>query len=162
MVKIRRFKAGEEVLVIDLINRIMNKEFGSDAAAYPTGDIERLSESYGALGEAFFVAADNGKIVGTVGIKKEDDRVALLRRLFVDPPYRRKKIGMELIDCALRFCHEVGYSEIVFKTTSKMEKAIGLCQKRGFVQRAKLKMGPIELLKYSLSIRGGLKAAAEK
>lgn len=159
-VEIRRFKAGDEDNVLELVNGIMDQEFGDDTAAYPTEDLERLPQSYGALGEAFFVALDGHKLVGTVGIKKEDERIALLRRLFVAAPYRRRNIGVELIDQALKFCHEVGYSEVIFRTTSRMERAIGLCQKRGFRQKAKLKLGPIELLKFSLSIRGGVKPAA--
>jgi len=158
MVEIRRYNEGEEPVIVDLVNKIMTEEFGADVAAYPTGDIENIAKSYGALGEAFFVAVDKDKIVGTVAIKKEEDRVALLRRLFVDPLYRQRKIGLELVDCALRFCHEVGYSEVVFRTTSRMEKAIALCQKKGFVQRAKIELGPIELFKFCLSLRDGLKA----
>jgi len=159
-VKIRRFKAGDEDNVLELVNGIMNQEFGDDSAAYPIEDLEKLPKSYGALGEAFFVALDGTKLIGTVGIKKEDERIALLRRLFVAAPYRRRNIGVELIDQALKFCHEVGYSEVIFRTTSRMERAISLCQKRGFRQKAKLKLGPIELLKFSLSIRDGFKPVA--
>lgn len=154
MTEIRRYQPGEEEEISSLVNSIMEQEFGSDQAAYPTGDIEKLEDNYGALGEAFFVAVDKDKIVGTVAIKKEDDRLALLRRLFVAPTHRRRKIGDELLDRALQFCNEVGYSEIVFKTTSRMTKAIELCKKKGFIQRAKVQLGPVELLKYSLSLRG--------
>ncbi len=157
-IKIRRYNPGEEHEISQLINGIMGQEFGDAKSAYPTEDIENLNTHYGALGEAFFVALDGDKIVGTVAIKKEDDRIALLRRLFVDTTYRRRQIGVELIDYALKFCHEVGYHEVVFRTTSRMEGAIKLCQKRGFVQRAKLNLGAVELMKFSLSVRNGYKA----
>ena len=160
MIKIRRFNPGDENSIKELILQIMNTEFGEDASAYPTEDIEDLERSYGGLGEAFFVALDDEKIVGTVGIKKEDKRVALLRRLFVAAPYRQRQIGIKLIDQAIQFCHQVGYEEIVFKTTSRMERAIKVCQKQGFIQRAKIDLGQIQLLKFSLSIREGLKTRA--
>lgn len=159
-IEIRRHKSGEQKAILSLINEIMSKEYGDDLAAYPTGDIENLEVSYGNLGEAFFVAIEGKKIVGTVGIKKEDDRVALLRRLFVSSEYRGRKIGKQLVEYALRFCREVGYSELIFKTTSRMVGAIDLCQKCGFVQRAKIQLGPIELRKYSLPIRNGAKSAS--
>lgn len=159
-IAVRRFTPGEEQQICNLINGIMGQEFGADAVAYPTQDIEKLSENYGKPGEAFFVAVDGNQIVGTVGVKKEDERVALMRRLFVSSVYRKKKIGIQLVERALQFAKEVGYSEVVFKTTSKMVKANELCQKCGFIQRAKIVLGPIELFKFSLSLRNGSKSTA--
>ncbi len=148
MISIRRFADGDRDEVISLIQGVMSQEFSQDAYAYPTADLESISDTYGGLGEAFFVAVDGKKIVGTVGIKKEDDRIAFLRRIFVSPDYRGKKIGSKLIERALQFCEEVGYEEFVFRTTSRMTKAIDLCKKNGFVQRAKIQLGPIELFKF--------------
>ena len=59
---------------------------------------------------------------------------------------------MTILERALEFCREVGYEEIVFKTTSKMSGAIELCKRNGFVQRAHIALGPIELLKFSLNV----------
>ncbi len=159
MITIRRYAGGDEHAIKDLVLTIMNGEFGEAASAYPTDDIEDIGRAYGGLGEAFFVALDGNKIIGTVGIKKEDKRVALLRRLFVAAPYRNRQIGLKLVDRALQFCHQVGYQEVVMKTTSRMERANKVCQKCGFVQRAKIDLGKIQLLKFSLSIREGLKSA---
>jgi GNAT superfamily N-acetyltransferase len=153
MVTIRRCTQEDEKSVIDLILSVMNKEFREVASAYPTEDVERIEKAYGGIGDAFFVATDHDQVVGTVAIKKEDDRVALLRRLFLGPTHRNQKIGKKLLDRALEFCREVGYQEIMFKTTSKMSGAIELCKKNGFIQRAHIALGPIELLKFSLNVR---------
>ncbi len=155
MITIRRYSPGDETQVKHLVTEIMNGEFHDSKAAYPTDDIENINRTYGGLGEAFFVACDEDKVIGTVGIKKEDDRIALLRRLFVALPYRNQQLGLKLIDRALQFCAEVGYEEVIFKTTSAMKRAVEICKKRGFVQRAKLKLGQSELLKFSFSIRNG-------
>ena len=155
MITIRRSVPKDDAEVVDLISTIMDSEFHDAKHAYPIEDVECIEKAYGGIGEAFFVAMDNKshKVVGTVAIKKEDDRVALLRRLFVAPTHRNLKIGKRLIDRALEFCREVGYEEVVFKTTSKMSGAIDLCCKNGFVQRAHIVLGPIELIKLSLSLR---------
>ena len=158
-IAIRRFERTDGPLVRKLIDGIMDAEFRDVKSAYPTEDINQIEQSYGGLGEAFFVAVTGQKVIGSVAIKKEDDRIALLRRLFVDPSFRKQQIGIKLIDRALKFCDEVGYKEIIFKTTSQMEGAAKLCQKCGFVQRAKLSLGTIELLKFSMSLRNGVKAS---
>lgn len=160
MITIRRSAQEDNTAVVDLICTIMDREFHDAKHAYPTEDVECIEKAYGGIGEAFFVAVDSQtqKVVGTVAIKKEDDRVALLRRLFVAPTHRKLKIGKRLIDRALDFCREVGYEEVIFKTTSKMSGAIELCRKNGFAQRAHIILGPIELLKLSLRIREGAHA----
>lgn len=159
MISVRRFQNEDENTVIELIKAIMNQEFRGDQAAYPTEDIQNIHKAYSGLGEAFFVATDGTKIVGTVAIKKEDGRIALLRRLFVANDYRGRQIGVKLIDEALEFCDKVGYDEIVFRATSQMVGAIKLCQKKGFVQRAKLQLGPVELLKLTRHVPHAVKSS---
>ena len=154
MVQIRRFEGPDAPAVRQLIHRIMDGEFQEEKIAFSFEDLDSLEGAYGGLGEAFFVAIDGKKIVGTVGVKREDDRVALIRRIFVSPDYRRRKIGLRLLDRAVQFCEEVGYRELIFKTTSRMKDAIELVQGRGFQSRAKVPMGRLELLKLSLSLKG--------
>lgn len=154
MVQIRRFEGRDSEPIKKLIDEIMNGEFQEEQAAFSPEDLEALNDSYGELGEAFFVAEEGSRVVGTVGVKREDDRVALIRRIFVAPKYRRKKIGLRLLNRAIEFCEGVGYRELIFKTTSTMADAIELVKGRGFQSRAKVPMGRLELLKFSLSIKG--------
>ena len=160
MITIRRSMKDDDAAVVDLISSVMDREFHDAKHAYPIEDVECIEKAYGGIGEAFFVAVDERlhKVVGTVAIKREDSRVALLRRLFVAPTHRKLKIGKRLIDRALDFCREVGYEEVVFKTTSKMSGAINLCRQNGFIQRAHIVLGPIELIKLSLCLREGAQA----
>lgn len=147
---IRKIKKEEYDQARNLIVSIMRGEFSEDIDAYPLQDIDNIETSYGNLGEAFFVAVQNGTVIGTCGVKREDDRTAFLRRIFVHPDYRRQQCGSKLMDRAIEFCREVGYQEIVFKTTSRMEGAIKLCAHKGFIERAKLDLGGIELYKFTL------------
>ena len=88
MVHIRRFESRDTEAVRRLINQIMDSEFQQEKSAFSLEDLQSLEESYGNLGEVFFVAEDGKKVVGTIGVKKEDDRIALIRRIFVSPDYR--------------------------------------------------------------------------
>lgn len=154
-ISIRKYKPGDEAAIKSMITAIMGQEFTQDQAAYPTEDLESIEKSYGKLGDVFFVAEAGSKIIGSVAIKKEDDRIALLRRLFVASDFRNQRLGVKLIDRALEYCREVGYQELVFRTTSRMEGAIRLCQNKGFIQRAKIQLGDLELLKFTLHLANG-------
>lgn len=155
MITIQKCQPKQEKAAQELIVRVLNQEFPKESEAYPTDDLKSVLKTYGQLGEAFFVALDGGKVIGTIGIKRDDDRTALLRRLFVAPEYRRKRVGIELLDQAIEFCRDVGYDEVVIKTTSTMKRAVELCERKGFVSRARLPVGPIELLKFVLTLKNG-------
>jgi len=153
-VTIRKFKQEDGQAVQRLIAGIMDQEFPLSKAAYPMEDLLDIPRVYGNPGEAFFVATNQDCVIGTVAIKREDDRMALLRRIFVDPSHRKQRIGAALVDHAIKFCRENGYQEIVFRTSTKMDAAIRLCEKKGFQQRAKLEVGGFELLKFILFLGG--------
>ncbi len=154
VVQIRRLQGEDAEAVKKLITGIVDGEFREEKSALSLGDLENLEASYGNFGEAFFVAEEGRKIIGTVAVKREDNRIALLRRIFVAPEYRMRQIGLRLLDRAIEFCKEVGYRELIFKTTSRMSAAIELVKKRGFQSRAKVPLGQVELLKFSLSLEG--------
>lgn len=153
MLTIRKCQSGDVKAVRELVTSVLNEEFPKEAQAYPTNDLNDILDSYGKLGEAFFVATIGDQVVGTVGIKREDERVALLRRLFVAQDCRRKKVGVQLLERAIDFCREVGYDEVIIKTTSTMDRAVQLCEKRGFIPRARLSLGSLELLKLALFLK---------
>ena len=120
----------------ELILSILTKEYPFDRSAYVDSYLYDLIATYSGSRNNFFVLEDDGKIIGTVGIKEETADLALLRRLFVEPTHRRKGYGELLMNQALKFCKEKGYAKVVFRTTSRMTQAIELCKKKGFKKNA--------------------------
>src|SRR3989338_2964271 len=155
---IRKFEPADGAAVKELIGRVLTEEFPDEAEAFTSVDLDDIESAYGKLGETFFVACVNGRVVGTVGIKQEDSRTALLRRLFVDSGFRGRRLGDLLADRAIEFCREVGYEELIFKTTSTMKNAIELGKRKGFVPRARLSLGSVELVKFVLFLKKELVA----
>ena len=102
-ITIHRVTKKDDEAVKAMIAGILDKEFPAEERLYLSEGIENVSENYSHRGEAFFAAFASGKIVGTVGIKQEDERSALLRRIFVKPDYRGKRIGSRLIQKAIHF-----------------------------------------------------------
>jgi GNAT superfamily N-acetyltransferase len=153
MIEIRKIQKGEEAAAKKLITSIMEGEFPQVSKNYPVDDLNSIRDHYGALGEAFFVAAELGNVVGTVAVKRDDERTALLRRIFVSPACRNQRIGTRLIERAIEFCSEVGYQEIVFKATAEMKGANKLCLENGFQEKARVPLGPTFLIKYALFLK---------
>ena len=153
MIEIRKIQKNEEAAAKKLITSVMEGEFPEAAASYPVADLDPIRDHYGALGEAFFVAVDGDDVVGTAAVKRDDERTALLRRIFVSPKCRKQKIGYRLIQRAIEFCSEVGYQEVVLKTTADMKAANKLCLENGFQEKARIPVGPTFLIKYALFLK---------
>jgi len=134
--------------VKELILDILTKEYPFDRSAYSDSDLYDIGGTYKGERENFFILEDEGKIIGTVGIKEDSKDTALLRRLFVDTTERGKGYGATLMGEAVKFCTENGYSEIVFRTTNRMTGAIELCQKKGFKKAEEADLQGFQIYKF--------------
>ncbi len=152
MMKIRPFQEGDETAIKELITSILNEEFQLEKRAYSETDLEMISKVYSGERNAFLIGEVDREIVGTVAIKEDDRRTALLRRLFVDPDYRGKKYGSRLVDEALAFCRNKGYKKVVFRGTAGMSAALRLIRKKGFLEAEKIRFGEIEMILFALSL----------
>lgn len=138
--------------IVDLVSGILKREFPVDQTAYPAEDLRRIAEHYQGPGSTFLVAEDGRKIVGTCGVKQEDAKTAILRRLFVDPSCRGKGVGSLLLKEALEFCRAKGLQEVVIRTSANMEQAIRLCSALGFKEQGRWTLGGVTLLRFHLKL----------
>lgn len=82
---------------------------------------------------AFFVAEEEGEIVGCVAIKKTDDGWAKLKRMYVLPEFQSKGIGKELLSECVDFCNKNGFKKMILTTYSEMDSGIEFYKKNGLV-----------------------------
>jgi putative acetyltransferase len=150
--KVRKYEPNDSVGVKNLILTILEKEYPFDRFAYKDTDINDISGTYGGEGNAFFVIDKNGKIVGTVGVKKETDTSALIRRLFVGQRYRRKGCGTDLLKAAIEFCKTQHYREAIFRATDKMAQVMSLCKKMGFSEKENLEVSGFRIHTFTLTL----------
>ena len=151
---VRSFKNEDNDLVKDLIGSIMAKEYPQEQKAYQYNDLNAIDKAYGKIREKFLVAEEASRIIGTVGIKEDSEKVALMRRLFVHNSHRGRGMGSMLVDTALDFCKMNEYASVHFRATSKMTAAIDLlCNKKGFVEKGRLPFEGIEIVDLEYKIR---------
>ena len=150
---IRSVQAADTPQVLQLVKSILAREFPADRVAYATDDLEQLTATYQAPTDTFLVAEENGKVIGTCGVKAESPHTAILRRLFVDSSYRGRGIGTQLLKEALQFCRDRGFQEIVIRTSTRMEQAIRLCCSLGFQEEGQWSLGPVTLVRYRLRLK---------
>lgn len=84
-------------------------------------------------GNANLIVAEDGSIRGFINsTASEWNQVARINNLVVDPAYRRRGIGSELLRTALDWARQEKMRLVLFDTFTKDYPAICLCQKHGF------------------------------
>ena len=129
---VREFKSKDANDVKKMILTILKKEYPFDRSAYADSDINDIKGTYFGNRNTFFVCDKNSHVIGTAGIKKDTEKTALLRRIFVKKENRGQGCAKELVNKCIDFCKDHGYKEIVFRATDKMKQAMSLVQKSGF------------------------------
>ena len=149
---IRIFREKDSHAVRELVNTILFKEFPLSRKVYRLDDLDAISRAYGGPRDVFYVVEDDGRIIGTVGVKEDTRQIALLRRVYVHPECRGKGVGSQLISAAIQFCKKEGYRQVVFRSTDQMRDAIRLCLRNGFTEEEKLNLGDIQIIKFTLKL----------
>jgi ribosomal protein S18 acetylase RimI-like enzyme len=78
------------------------------------------------------LAIDDEKFVGTVALRKMNDDLCEMRRLYVRPEYRGRSIGKGLAETIINKAREIGYKRIRLYTLDTMKEAIGIYTSLGF------------------------------
>lgn len=100
-------------------------------------------------GGAILMAEYEGKIAGTVGLRKADETVFEFTKMAVDPDHRRKGIAEVLSYASFRKAAQLGADQVILYSNTKNAGAIKLYEKIGFIhvpvendvyQRANVKM----------------------
>ncbi len=83
----------------------------------------------------FFVIRFDGEIIGTVGLKlEEDDKIIGIKRLYLKKEHRGKGWGRALLEKALDYSREIGGEKVWLRTTEKNAQALKIYKKNGFVE----------------------------
>ncbi|WHA39818.1 GNAT family N-acetyltransferase [Agrobacterium larrymoorei] len=83
---------------------------------------------------SFFVARNEGKIVGCCALVEAGDGTAEIKRMFVDPQARGLRIGKRMMESLVDRASERGLHAIRLETGISQPEAIGLYRKAGFIE----------------------------
>jgi GNAT superfamily N-acetyltransferase len=81
---------------------------------------------------ALLVVEDQGRLLGTIGLRPLTSAIAEMKRLFVRPEARGRGLAKQLIAAALEEARRLGYSEIRLDTLPMMGDAQALYLALGF------------------------------
>jgi putative acetyltransferase len=97
-------------------------------------ELETLPGKYGAPEGSILVAKENGAIVGCVAVRPLGSEICEMKRLYVKPEHRSKKIGRELAVAIIEEAKRLGYKAMRLDTVETMQEATALYRALGFQQ----------------------------
>lgn len=80
-----------------------------------------------------YLAEVDGRPAGTAGLKQITPDVAEIKRMYVDPPFRRKGVARALLERVIDDGRTAGYRTLQLETAVWMVEAHGLYRRCGFV-----------------------------
>lgn len=84
-------------------------------------------------GNIFFVK-EKDEIIGCVALMKMGEGVFELTKMAIKPAHRGKKLGHELMKHTLEFARKKGWDTLIIYSNRKLENAIHLYRKFGFIE----------------------------
>lgn len=148
---VRTFQEGDQSAVSRLYTEGL---LAGQIAANDTGaDVENIHEAYLAEPEShFWVAEADGHVLGMIGVARDREHTAEVRRLRVEKRYQGGPIGVKLMETALAHCKRVGYIKVVLDTRFDPDAVLDLFDKFGFQHTRTKNMHDKELLEFYLDL----------
>ena len=145
MIHIRRIEPQEVPFAKELIYRVAHQVFQDTRPLEESimfyeskgtlDDMDDIQQTYFQKDGIFLVMTDNHQIIGTGAIRKIDEKICELKRVWLSFEYHGKGLGYRMIQELLAFAREKGYQCIRLETDRDAQKrAYELYKRLGFYE----------------------------
>ncbi|WP_443944063.1 GNAT family N-acetyltransferase [Pedobacter sp. AW1-32] len=139
----RKLEEKDNASTAEMIRAVM-REFKTDrpGTVYTDPTTDHLSEVFKIEGSAYWIAEQNGEIVGGCGIFPTDglpEGCVELVKYYVSAAVRGTGVGKMLMQKSIESAQHYGYNEMYLESLPELSKAIGIYEKAGF----KMLNGPL-------------------
>lgn len=134
MLKITQAETPKQIAEIRSLFREYENSLGLDLCFQGFEDeLRGLPGKYATPNGRLLLSHDDDQINGCVALRRLDDSICEMKRLFVRSEFRGRRIGVELIDRVIADARSIGYRRMRLDTyPSRMAQAVSLYERYGF------------------------------
>jgi putative acetyltransferase len=145
MIQIRRIELRDVPLAKELVYRVAHQVFRDTRSLEESitfyeskgelQDIDNVQQAYFANNGTFLVMTDRDQIIGTGAIRKIDEEVCELKRVWLLFEHHGRGLGYRIIQELFTFARERGYQRIRLETERNVQRrAYDLYKRLGFYE----------------------------
>lgn len=135
-ITIRPIQAKDYARIATILrNALLEHQAAKPGTAYYDASTDALTAFFERPNAAYFVAEIENHVVGGVGIYPTEglpEGVCELVKMYIDPAFRGRGIGQQLIAHASEFAKESGYELIYLESMPELQKAVSIYEHLGF------------------------------
>jgi putative acetyltransferase len=95
-------------------------------------DIDNYQSHYFGQQGLFLVVVENNQVIGTGAIRRVDESICELKRLWLLEKYQGRGIGYRVLQELIEFAQTNGYTRMRLETDNEQERAIRFYKRVGF------------------------------
>lgn len=136
MITIQPYEPTDRDEIIQLVLHCQNDGSRPTVSVQDQPELLSIPETYLAPGGAFWVAKEQGRVIGSIGLMNAGGGIGLLKKFFVYEGYRGKPhhLGQRLYAELLQFANTNGFQTLILDTPKNTERAHRFYERAGFVQ----------------------------
>lgn len=136
MVTIQPIQPAHNAALYSIIrSSLLEFDIDLNGTVYVDPYLDNMHGHFNVPHKVYYVAIENGKVLGGSGIAPLDDTntdVCELQRMFLAKDARGKGVGAKLIETCLQEAKKRGFKQCYLETFEEMQQAIKLYERTGF------------------------------
>lgn len=134
--EVRPYAPADAAAVRDLVLTIQREEFGMDITADDQPDLVDVPAFYLRGAGNFWVAIEDGQLLGTIGLLDIGNAQGALRKMFVKSAFRggERRVAARLLDVLIEWARSHGLAQIYLGTTAWFHAAQRFYLRHEFVE----------------------------
>lgn len=107
-------------------------------------EINHLEMKYGMPDGRLYLIYCDEKLAGCIGLRKIDDQNCEMKRLYIRPEFRGKKLSSILVEKVIEDAKKIGYSYMLLDTLPFLQSAVHIYKKFGFYEIESYNNSPMD------------------